>query len=202
MSTAQSENVVTLPATLTFTVPAAVFKALTEFTKNNGERERLDFIWLIGGDLYSSNGHYALRYRLHDLPSQAVCAVKPPAKLPAGAESVTIAFNPADPWEPATVAIQCKNAGPMKFEAERCRLDPLPIERLFSDASKAEAQILSPYHAYNSAYMAFIGKHAEAIQRQTIGTKGAAIWPHVTDAATLYRCADENLAFLLMPMRR
>ena len=202
MSTAQSENVITLPATLTFSVRAAVFKALGEFTKNNGNRERLDYIWLHGGALYASNGHYAMRYRLDGLPFEAGCAVKPAVKLPAGAESVTVAFNPADPWEPATVAVQCKGAGAMQFEAERCGLDPMPIDKLFSDAERADAVPLAEGYAYNAAYLAFLGKHADAIQRQTIGAKGAAIWPHVTSASTLFRCADENLSFLLMPMRR
>ena len=202
MSTAQSENVVTLPATLTFSVRAAVFKALGEFTKNNGNRERLDYIWLHGGALYASNGHYAMRYRLDGLPFEAGCAVKPDAKLPAGAESVTVAFNPADPWEPATVAVQCKGAGAMQFEAERSGLDFMPMDKLFSDAERADAVPLAEGYAYRAAYLAFLGKNADAVQRQTIGVKGAAIWPHVTSASTLFRCADENLAFLLMPMRR
>jgi hypothetical protein len=202
MSTAQSENVVSLPSNAYATLPAVVFKALSEFAKDTGGRPQLGFIAFCDGAAWATDGHMLMRWELEDPtgfePGKAYTVR--PVKLPAGAERVTVEFLAGAPHP--LLAVDLKAGSSASFSSEACELNYPNIQAVYDSALNNESGTLGQGIAFNAAYVAFLSKHAAAVQKVTIDGKTPWLRPKLSgSSATFWDCQDRRLTFVLMPMR-
>ena len=154
MSTAQSENVVTLPSNAYATMPAVVFKALSEFAKNTGGRPRLGFSAITGGAAWATDGHKLMRWELDGAMGTGfepgkTYTVKP-VKLPAGAERVRLEFIAGAP-QPMVIA-EMKNGGSATFNSEESDLNYPDIQAVYRSAFEKPSPALNENYALNAAH--------------------------------------------------
>ena len=201
MSTAQSENVVTLPSNAYATMPAVVFKALSEFAKDTGGRPQLGFIALTGGAAWATDGHKLMRWEIDGAMGTGfepgkTYTVKP-VKLPAGAERVRLEFIAGAP-QPMVIA-EMKNGGSATFNSEESDLNYPDIQAVYRSAFEKPSPALNENYALNAGYLATIFKHAAAIQK---GSRTGWVRPQFSEGgAVVWRCAESQLSFLVMPLR-
>jgi len=203
MSTAQSENVVSLPSNAYATMPAVVFKALSEFAKETGGRPQLGFIAFCDGAAWATDGHMLMRWELDDptgFEPGKTYTVRP-VKLPAGAERVTVEFLAGAPHP--LLAVDLKTGGSASFGSEASDINYPNVRAVYDSACKHEPGALGERIALNAAYVAFLAKHAAAVQKVTVDGKMSWLRPKLSDSnATFWECQDDRLTFVMMPMRR
>ena len=202
MSTAQSDNVVTLPSNAYATMPAVVFKALSDFAKDTGGRPQLGFIAFCDGVAWGCDGHKLMRWQLDDPtgfePGKTYLAR--PVKLPAGAERVTVEFLAGAPAP--LLAVDLKTGGSASFNSDSTDLHYPNIQAVYDSALKNEPAHLGAATGLDAAYLAFISKHAAAVQKVTQGGRQNWVRPKLAGTgATHWACQDDRLTFVLMPMR-
>lgn len=202
MSTAQSENVVTLPSNAYATMPAVVFKALSEFAKDTGGRPQLGFIAFCDGAAWATDGHKLMRWELDDPtgfePGKTYTVQ--PVKLPAGAERVTVEFLAGAPRP--LLAVDLKAGSSASFSSEACELNYPNVQAVYDSALNNEPGALGQGIALNAAYVAFLSKHAAAVQKVTVDGKTPWLRPKLSgSSATFWECQDRRLTFVLMPAR-
>jgi len=202
MSLAQSDNVVSLPSNAYATMPAVVFKALSEFAQNTGGRPQLGFIAFCDGAAWATDGHKLMRWQLDDptgFEPGKTYTVRP-VKLPAGAERVTVEFLAGAPHP--LLAVDLKAGSSASFSSEACELNYPNIQAVYDSALNNESGTLGQGIAFNAAYVAFLSKHAAAVQKVTIDGKTPWLRPKLSgSSATFWDCQDRRLTFVLMPMR-
>ena len=202
MSTAQSENVVSLPTNAYATMPAVVFKALSEFAKDTGGRPQLGFIAFCDGAAWATDGHKLMRWELDDptgFEPGKTYTVKP-VKLPAGAEHLRLEFIAGAP-HPMIIA-EMKNGGSATLSSEESDITYTDIVPVYESAQGNESGTLDKGIGLNAAYVALLSKHAAAVQKVTVDGKTPWLRPKLSgSSATFWECQDRRLSFVLMPAR-